>query len=61
MSFSNGRRVLEVPFGGRVMTDTPEEDALTAQLTPQSSIAPKSLVAVGILTFLLIFSFLHCL
>ena len=57
MSFSNGRRVLEVPFGGRVMTDTPEEDALTAQLTPQSSIAPKSLVAVGILTFLLIFSF----
>ncbi|MDC3237089.1 S8/S53 family peptidase, partial [Candidatus Poseidoniaceae archaeon] len=39
------------------MTDTPEEDALTAQLTPQSSIAPKSLVAVGILTFLLIFSF----
>ena len=39
------------------MTETPEEDALMAQFTPQSSIDSKTLVAVGILTFLLIFSF----
>ena len=39
------------------MTDAQAEDAIATELVPSSTIEPKSLIAVGILTFLLIFSF----
>jgi hypothetical protein len=39
------------------MTDAQAEDAISAEVVPSSSIDSKSLIAVGILTFLLIFSF----
>ena len=39
------------------MTDAQAEDAISAEVVPSSTIDSKSLIAVGILTFLLIFSF----
>ena len=39
------------------MTDAQAEDAISAEIVQSSTIDSNSLIAVGILTFLLIFSF----